>query len=207
MDENTGDGNEPYHVSDCSGCEKPTCTRSNQSTTHRRTLLGLLAGGASASLAGCTNLYAFGAETEPRERPDIGGDEEDEEEDGEDGDADGGDADGGDNGDEDGEDQVETYNIHYVKQEETIEVPADQSLLVAGEEQGWDLPFDCRQGFCGECTARLWGDTRERVQLEGNQFLEEDELRDGFTLTCVGFPRSDFALETGKKGDLETRPE
>lgn len=205
MDENTGNASEPYHASDCTGCEKATCTRSNQSKTHRRTLLGLLAGGASASLAGCANLYAFGAETETRERPDLGGEDEEDGQDEQDGE-DGG-ADGGEDGEQDGGDDVETFDIHYVKQGETIEVPADKSLLVAGEEQGWDLPFNCRQGFCGECTARLWGNTTERVQLEGNQFLEEDELRDGFTLTCVGFPRSDFALETGKKEDLENRPE
>lgn len=173
----------------------------------RRKLLGLAAGGATVSVAGCANLYAFGSEPEPRKRPRIGNETDDQA--GEDGDGSDGD-DEETNGDDDQTDGVERYRVHYLKQGETIEVPADKSLLVAGEEQGWDLPFQCRRGICGVCTARLWGNARERVSMQDpddpsrrNQFLEDDEIRDGFTLTCVGYPQSDFVLETGERDALD----
>lgn len=177
---------------DCAGCGNDSCSRSGE---NRRNLLRLVAGGATASLAGCTSLFAFGDEAEPRERPDIGTDTETPTP-----------TDGGGNGTDTGSD-TETYSVNYIKQGETIEVPADKSLLVAGEEQGWDLPFNCRRGVCGQCTARLWGDARERVELEGNEVLSEEELADGFTLTCVGYPRSDIVLETGERDALDSRVE
>lgn len=187
---------------DCGGCAGPQGNR-------RRLLKALAATGASISLAGCTDLFVFGHEAEPRERPEIGNETE-----GPDG-TDGGEENGGDeqnggdngtgeNGGENGGDSgTPTHQVTFAKQGETIEVPEDQSLLVAGEEQGWDLPFNCRQGFCGECTARVWGDPEGRVDLSNNQFLEDEEMEDGFVLTCVGFPRSDFVLETGERDALD----
>lgn len=183
---------------DCAGCGDNSCSRSGGTETYRRNLLRLMAVGTSVSLAGCTTVVAFGDEPEPRERPQV--DTATETPTPTDGDENGTDTDS----------EVETYSVHYAKQGESIEVPADKSLLVAGEEQGWDLPFNCRRGVCGECTAQLWGDARERVSMQDpddssrrNQFLEEEEIEDGFTLTCVGYPQSDFVLETGRRESLD----
>lgn len=172
----------------CKDCEAPSC---DQSGSRRRLLKALAAGGASISLAGCT-LVAFGEDSVPRDRPTIdddAGDEPNGEENGEE-----------ENGDDEDADQ---FAVYYRNEDQTLDISEDKSLLVAGEEEGMDLPYQCRQGFCGVCTARLWGDARERVEMDGNQFLEEDEIRDGFVLTCVGYPRSDFTLESGQRDALD----
>lgn len=110
-----------------------------------------------------------------------------------------------DDDDDDDDDEVDdtieaTHTIDYVNERWTIEVPEDQSLLVAGEERGFELPYRCREGWCGQCLAQVDGDTRELVHLEVNdyEYLDDAALQDGYTLTCQGFPRDDFSLESGK---------
>lgn len=183
---------------ECQDCESLVCDERETADRYRRNLIRAVAGGATISLAGCTTLFTLGDEPTRRERPGIEDDED--EDDTEDAPDPNGENDADQPTDEEPE---ETYEVYFAKQDVMIEVPADQSLLEAGEAHGLDLPYDCRQGFCGVCTSRLWGDATERVDMEGNQFLAEEEIQDGFTLTCVGFPRSDFTLESGERDALD----
>lgn len=112
--------------------------------------------------------------------------------------------------DEDEDDEPEipdvpTHAIDYVNQQWTVEVPEDQNLLEAGEARGFDLPFQCREGFCGVCLAQADGDASELVEMSTNDYdpLDEDAIEDGYFLTCTGQPRDEFALESDKHGDLD----
>lgn len=107
--------------------------------------------------------------------------------------------------DEDDVPGVPTHAVDYVNQQWTVEVPEDENLLVAGEERGFDLPFECREGFCGVCLAQADGDASELVEMTTNDYdpLDEAAMEEGYLLTCTGQPRDEFELETGKHGDLE----
>jgi len=96
------------------------------------------------------------------------------------------------------DDEVEYYEIEYEKQGETIEVANNESLLEAGEEEDWDLPYACRQGQCVSCAGHLSGDANELVQHANNEVLDEDEMGQGYCLTCVAYPTDSFTLETGE---------
>jgi ferredoxin len=99
---------------------------------------------------------------------------------------------------------VETYPVEYVEQGGTIDVAANETLLVAGEDEGWDLPYQCRHGVCGECASTVEGDgdPTELVEHDGNQALSDEQLEDGYVLTCVGYPRGEFSLTTGKADEI-----
>jgi 2Fe-2S type ferredoxin len=97
------------------------------------------------------------------------------------------------------EDKIEYFEIEYAKEGETIEVANNETLLEAGEDEGWDLPYACRQGQCVSCGGRVAdGPSEDFLEHDNQQMLDEDELEDGYTLTCVAYPRGEFTLETNE---------
>ncbi|MEF8781375.1 MAG: 2Fe-2S iron-sulfur cluster-binding protein [Haloferacaceae archaeon] len=97
------------------------------------------------------------------------------------------------------EDEVEYFEVEFVKEGETVEVPNNKPLLDSGEEQGWDMPYACRQGQCVSCAGRIQdGPSEEYVIHDDQQMLEEAEIEEGYTLTCVAYPRKEFSLETSE---------
>jgi len=97
------------------------------------------------------------------------------------------------------DDEVEYYEIEYAKEGETIEVANNETVLDAGEDEGWDLPYACRQGQCVSCAGHIPdGDSRDFVEHDDQEMLDDPELEDGYVLTCVAYPRDDFTLETGE---------
>jgi 2Fe-2S type ferredoxin len=97
------------------------------------------------------------------------------------------------------DDEAEVFEVEYVKEGETVEVKENETLLEAGEDEGWDLPYACREGQCLSCGGRIEdGDAREYVVHDDQQMLEEAELEDGYVLTCCAYPQEDFTLETSE---------
>lgn len=62
------------------------------------------------------------------------------------------------------------------------------NLLDAALAAGADLPFACKGGVCSTCKCRvLEGD----VEMKVNYALEQDEVKQGFVLSCQAIPTSD----------------
>ena len=98
------------------------------------------------------------------------------------------------------DDEVEYFEVEFAKQGETIEVANNQPLLDSGEDDGFDLPYACRQGQCVSCAGQITsgGNSEDYVVHDDQQMLDDAELGEGYTLTCVAYPRSDFTIETGE---------
>lgn len=97
------------------------------------------------------------------------------------------------------EDEIEYYEIDFVKEGETIEVANNETILDAGEDEGWDLPYACREGSCVSCAGQIDGNTKDFIEHDDQSMLGDAELEDGYTLTCVAYPRGEFAIETGEQ--------
>ena len=89
---------------------------------------------------------------------------------------------------------AETYEVEFVDLGRTIEVPADRRILEVAEERGLELPYQCRMGVCGVCSA-FRVEEGEVEQTEG-MFLSPSEQEEGYVLTCIGKPRSDLKLKS-----------
>ena len=97
------------------------------------------------------------------------------------------------------EDEVEYHEIELAKQGETIEVASNETILDKAEDEGFDLPYACRQGQCVSCAGHIEdGPAEDHVIHYEQETFTEEEMEEGYTLTCVAYPISDFTLETGE---------
>jgi ring-1,2-phenylacetyl-CoA epoxidase subunit PaaE len=63
----------------------------------------------------------------------------------------------------------------------------DESILDAALKQGADLPYACKGGVCCSCKAKL---TEGNVEMDVHWGLEEEEVEQGYILTCQSHPKT-----------------
>ena len=84
-----------------------------------------------------------------------------------------------------------SYTVTLIDEEgdeSTFECDEDVLIMEQAEEEGIDMPYSCKAGACSTCAMKLEEGT---VNQDDQSFLEEEQMDDGFVLTCVAYPTSD----------------
>jgi ring-1,2-phenylacetyl-CoA epoxidase subunit PaaE len=69
-----------------------------------------------------------------------------------------------------------------------LSLTSDTTILDAALKQGADLPFACKGGVCCTCKARL---VEGEVEMDVHWGLEEEEIKQGYILTCQSHPTTE----------------
>ncbi len=64
----------------------------------------------------------------------------------------------------------------------------DKTILELALENDIDAPYSCQGGICSTCLAKL---NKGSVKMDNNQILTDDEVEDGYILSCQARPTSD----------------
>lgn len=80
-----------------------------------------------------------------------------------------------------------TVKIIYDGKEREFEMDPDQTVLEAALDAGYDPPYACMVAACCTCRAKLLGG---RVEMDDRESLTDDEIEEGYVLTCQSHPRT-----------------
>lgn len=78
-----------------------------------------------------------------------------------------------------------TVTIRLDRKKASVPRVAGETLLESARRAGLSPPFSCEAGNCGTCMAKL---LEGEATMRTNDVLEDDEIADGYILTCQAVP-------------------
>ncbi|WP_375487491.1 2Fe-2S iron-sulfur cluster-binding protein [uncultured Mycobacterium sp.] len=78
-----------------------------------------------------------------------------------------------------------TVTIFLERKKASVPRVPGETLLETARRAGLTPPFSCEQGNCGTCMALL---TEGRATIRNNEALDNDEVDEGYILTCQSVP-------------------
>jgi ferredoxin len=85
----------------------------------------------------------------------------------------------------------ETVAIHLGNKRITVPRHPDETVLQSARRGGLAPPFSCESGTCATCIARL---VTGEVKMRNNEILTDDEVADGYILTCQSVPQTSVSV-------------
>ena len=73
-------------------------------------------------------------------------------------------------------------------EEVSFEMLRDEVVLDVALSKGIDVPYSCQGGVCLTCMGKIEEGKADMIE---NQLLSEEEINDGYLLTCQAVPKSE----------------
>jgi ferredoxin len=81
-----------------------------------------------------------------------------------------------------------TVTILLDRQKASVARVENETLLESARRAGLSPPFSCEAGNCGTCMAKL---VEGKATMRVNDALDDDEVAEGYILTCQGVPQTE----------------
>lgn len=89
-------------------------------------------------------------------------------------------------------DTDELLNIEFIDSGKSIKIQPGQTIHTAAALVGLHIPKGCGLGMCGTCTVKkVSGD----VEMSHNGGITDEDVEDGYILSCCSTPKSNVAVE------------
>ena len=100
---------------------------------------------------------------------------------------------------------IDFFNVHLQVQDKDYECSSTDSLLEAGLRHGLSMRYECNNGTCGACKAKLLSGSTKQIQHHDYP-LSSESVAAGELLSCCHAPESDLVLEMDLIGDVRSIP-
>ena len=96
-----------------------------------------------------------------------------------------------------------SYTVTFISEEHDINASVTcaetEYVLDAAEDASIDLPYSCRAGACSSCAGKI---QEGEIDQKEQTFLDDDQVAEGFVLTCVTYPKSDCTISVHEEEGL-----
>ncbi|WP_338473012.1 2Fe-2S iron-sulfur cluster binding domain-containing protein [Niallia sp. XMNu-256] len=82
--------------------------------------------------------------------------------------------------------------------------------LRAARDQFIPIPTGCQQGGCGVCKVKVLDGEYNQEIIRSHEALSDNDLQDGYALTCCMTPKSDLeiiTIEDYEKQEAHSKPQ
>lgn len=90
------------------------------------------------------------------------------------------------------------FDVNYLREGATLRLRGSETILEAGLEEGFELNYACKAGYCGQCLSKADTDASEAVHMAINDVgnLTDEAVSDGYFLPCTSQPRANFSFQS-----------
>jgi ferredoxin len=81
--------------------------------------------------------------------------------------------------------------VNFNNKETIIQGSERKTILDSLIESGLDVPYSCKEGFCGVCICKLQSG---EVDIIDDSLLTKKEIKSGLILSCQTKPISDLSI-------------
>ncbi|MEJ2653904.1 MAG: hybrid-cluster NAD(P)-dependent oxidoreductase [Acidihalobacter sp.] len=85
-----------------------------------------------------------------------------------------------------------TFTVEFIESGMSIQVPPGETVHAAASRLGITIPRGCGVGICGTCKVHK---KSGEVDIQHNGGITEEELEEGYVLSCCSTPTSDLSIE------------